>query len=413
MTSSYNLRIAFVAVLFGLSSSHPVNGDEEHAGTSAPCTSGPLGMQNGALPDRSITASSYYFGYYPRYARLNVGNYGWRPRYTSNQWIQVDLGQPTAVTGVTMQGRYIATSYYVRAFSVQYSLTAESGDWRSLSSANDEPITFLVYSGRPTNVTFPLVPIARFIRILPTQSYGSCYYLRFEVLGCQVPEDGSIKLVDGDDRHSGRVEIYHHGEGVSWGAVCADSWDINDANVVCRQLDLGAAIQASTASDFGSGDLPIVMNKVACEGTESRLADCPFVCTKYQQCNDSTIAGVVCQPKLNTIRLVGGSNNTSGRVEIYRNDTWGTICDDKWDIDDASVVCRELGFEDAKEAKSGAYFGQGRGPVHMDGVACAGSEDALGDCPSRCWEESTCGHSQDAGVICLGDEDTIGDIDTQ
>ncbi|XP_038047647.1 deleted in malignant brain tumors 1 protein-like [Patiria miniata] len=305
-----------------------------------------------------------------------------------------------------MQGRYSTSSYFVRAFSVQYSMTADSGDWSSLSNDVGQTVTFRVSSGAATNVTFPMVNLARFIRIFPSQWQGSGYFLRFEVLGCQVPDDGEIKLVDGDDERSGRVEIYHHGEGVSWGAVCASDWDINDADVVCRQLDLGAAVQANKASEYGTGDLPVVMNKVACEGTESRLADCPFVCTAYQQCNNSDVAGVVCLPKLNTIRLVGGSNS-SGRVEIYRNETWGTICDNKWDIDDATVVCRELGFSEAEEAKMGAYFGQGSGPVHMEGVACEGSEEALGDCPSQCWEESTCGHTQDAGVVCRYDDDNI------
>ncbi|XP_038048201.1 neuropilin-1-like [Patiria miniata] len=299
MASSRILVILLLTIFSGPCMSHPINGDE-HFGTSAPCIGGPLGMQNGAIPDSSITASSFYYYaiYYPRAARLNVGSYGWQPRTPNGQWIQVDLGKPTAVTGLTMQGRYSTSTYFVRAFSVQYSMTADSGDWSSLSNDVGQTVTFRVSSGAATNVTFPMVPLARYIRIFPSQWQGGCYNLRFEVLGCQVPEDGAIKLVDGDDERSGRVEIYHHGEGVSWGTVCASDWDINDADVVCRQLDLGAAVQANKASEYGTGDLPVVMNKVACEGTESRLADCPFVCTAYQQCNNSDVAGVVCLPKL-------------------------------------------------------------------------------------------------------------------
>ena len=45
-----------------------------------------------------------------------------------------------------------------------------------------------------------------------------------------------------------------------------------------------------------------------------------------------------------TLRLVGGSNNRQGRVEICYNEAWGTICDNQFDNVDASVICRQLGF---------------------------------------------------------------------
>ena len=44
------------------------------------------------------------------------------------------------------------------------------------------------------------------------------------------------------------------------------------------------------------------------------------------------------------LRLAGGSVVGEGRVEICINETWGTICDDFWETNDASVACRALGY---------------------------------------------------------------------
>ncbi|XP_038068830.1 deleted in malignant brain tumors 1 protein-like [Patiria miniata] len=386
-----------------LCSAHPVVQDvtsQDQARSSSisglSCTSSPLGMASGAIPDSSLTASdSFGPGNRPSQARLNGTGWWACPRgKPEGQWIQVDLGQYTAITGLIVQG---GKTHHIRTFAVNYSNTGESNDWQKLTDRGQTvQLNGHNGSGHSVPVTFPVVLMARFLRILPLTWSSSAYYiLRFEVLGCQ-DLSGIIRLVGSDDKWSGQVEIYRHD---AWGAVCDSTWDMKDATTVCYQLGSIGALEAKTGLSSQESDRPIVMNRVACTGTERRLADCPFVCTGSQQCNSSTVAGVVCKPRSDVVRLVGGSR-TSGRVEIYRGGSWGTICDTNWNVTDAGIVCRQLGFSDALEAKSAAHFGQGSGPVHMDGVACEGSEEKITDCPSFCWEDTKCSHSHDAGVIC-------------
>ena len=102
---------------------------------------------------------------------------------------------------------------------------------------------------------------------------------------------------------------------------------------------------------------------------------------------------------ISDVRLVGDSK-IEGRVEIYYNGTWGTVCHDDWDIDDARVVCRQLGFRDAEQYFPRARFDQGTGEIWLDNVNCTGHESSLSLCQSNGWGNHNCRHNEDAGVRC-------------
>ena len=103
------------------------------------------------------------------------------------------------------------------------------------------------------------------------------------------------------------------------------------------------------------------------------------------------------------IRLVGGRNQYEGRVEVYRGSEWQTVCDNSWDIEEAEVVCRQLGYGYAILALRGAAFGEGSGVLSERNWSCNGNETSLDNCSSSA---AYCSHSEDASVICSGNGET-------
>ncbi|XP_061176813.1 deleted in malignant brain tumors 1 protein-like [Saccostrea echinata] len=205
-----------------------------------------------------------------------------------------------------------------------------------------------------------------------------------------------IRLVNGRDTTEGRVEVLINNE---WGTVCNNGWDVNDAKVVCRNLGLPSAnAVARSSSYFGQGDGKIWFDNLDCLGTEHEVLNCSHGGIGVHNCTHDNDAGVSC---LHT-RLMGGRDETEGRVEVYINDEWGTVCDDDWDNSDAQVVCRSVGFPSYTGVAIGsASFGQGSGRIWLDNVGCTGREDDIRKCRHSSFGTSDCHHSEDAGVRCV------------
>ncbi|XP_078382712.1 scavenger receptor cysteine-rich domain-containing protein DMBT1-like [Oculina patagonica] len=202
---------------------------------------------------------------------------------------------------------------------------------------------------------------------------------------------GAVRL-NGSTPSTGRVEIFHNKR---WGTICDHGWDITDASVVCRQLGFPKATQAYSGATHGLGLGPIWMDDVACIGGESNIDDCSHRGLRNHNCTHSQDVSVKCS----SVRLANGGANY-GRVEVCVNGNWGTVCDDYWDINDANVVCRQLGFSSASSAPIGAAYGQGSDPIWMYEVNCQGRETSLFDCTHSDWGLHACGHHEDASVVC-------------
>ncbi|KAM6913219.1 lysyl oxidase homolog 3B isoform 2-T2 [Xenentodon cancila] len=206
-----------------------------------------------------------------------------------------------------------------------------------------------------------------------------------------------------------------------WAQICDLGWTVKNTRVVCGML--GFPHERKVNKNFYKLYLErqksyFYIHSVGCTGTEVHLAACPLEFSKpnaTSSCAGGMPAVVSClpgpmfmqssgskkKPKISTnVRLKGGARVGEGRVEVLKGSEWGTVCDDRWNLLSASVVCRELGFGSAKEALTGARMGQGMGPIYMNEVKCLGTEKSLWSCPFKNITSEDCQHMEDAAVRC-------------
>ncbi|XP_032396137.1 scavenger receptor cysteine-rich type 1 protein M130-like [Etheostoma spectabile] len=197
-----------------------------------------------------------------------------------------------------------------------------------------------------------------------------------------------MRLMGGSSRCSGVLEVKSQGE---WTEVEDWDWDLKLADVVCRHLDCGSVVRASSKrrSDPFSRITP------SCPESGPRLKKC---LTKRTIIFPTSLE-IICS---DSVRLVNGTSLCSGRLEVkstQSTQSWSSVCEEGFDLQDAEVVCRDLGCG-APSVLQGALYGDMEAPVWTKEFQCRGHESALLDCDSS--DRNTCSSAKAAGLTCSG-----------
>nr|XP_031529912.1 scavenger receptor cysteine-rich domain-containing protein SCART1-like [Vicugna pacos] len=210
-----------------------------------------------------------------------------------------------------------------------------------------------------------------------------------------------FRLVNGSSGCEGRVELQVQG---AWAPLCAAHWDLEDATVLCHQLNCGNTVSIPPGGHFGDGGSAIWPDAFHCVGTEPYLWDCPVSTLGAPACAPGNAAAAVCSGLPHALRLRNGQSRCDGRVEVSLDGVWGRVLDDAWDLRSAGVVCGQLGCGGAEQTYEAPAPGRGAVPLGLS--SARGQESALWQCPSRGWGLHDCGHKEDASVVCSGDRET-------
>ncbi|MBU1238821.1 DUF4215 domain-containing protein [Myxococcota bacterium] len=220
---------------------------------------------------------------------------------------------------------------------------------------------------------------------------------------CQVENNFylPVRLVGGEGTNEGRLEVNFEG---NWEQVCDDvssAYTQNLANLVCTQLGFTGTGHVFSYAHSNSGNDVFLMDSVACTGTETNLAQCPFDGWWKEDCWSSETVGIRCIPGEGDVRLVNGESGMVGKMEIYHSGTWGDICDDYLENGGREygtrVFCNQMGY------KFGDFLDNvytGTGTFHLDDVQCVGSELRISDCSHLAWGSHNCGASEAGGARC-------------
>ncbi|XP_026109150.1 antigen WC1.1-like [Carassius auratus] len=196
--------------------------------------------------------------------------------------------------------------------------------------------------------------------------------------------------------------------------------DRDTASLICQELNCGRSSSEPRYS-VGLRSAPYWLDHLSCRKHDGTLWQCPSLPWGQNNCYDNEVANINCFEKKNLpqshltcsayphqrqcsnhlpLRLRGRDRRCSGRLEVYHNAVWGSVCDDQWDISDAQVVCRQLGCGAALRADGNSTFGAGEGVVWMNKVECRGNEIHLWDCPLSLNNHTDCFRKKLVTLTC-------------
>ncbi|XP_025100423.1 deleted in malignant brain tumors 1 protein-like isoform X2 [Pomacea canaliculata] len=241
-------------------------------------------------------------------------------------------------------------------------------------------------------------------------SLAQCNHSGFYIHSCYHSEDVGVicnsapiiaKLVDGTSDAGGRLELFVNGQ---WGTVCDKGFGQEDALVACRMMGFNSSEKTATAVSsfkYREGTGAILLADLKCNGTETRLEQCNNALFYNNQCEHSQDVGIICNANPVIARLANGTSE-AGRLELFVNGEWGTVCNDEFDREDAIVACRMLGFNSTAMTATAitSKYGQGSGEIFLSNLMCRGSETSLEQCSHTGFYYHYCDHSQDVGIVC-------------
>ena len=219
---------------------------------------------------------------------------------------------------------------------------------------------------------------------------SGCSTASLNSLGLCEPVLGATNALNSDFQGTQVTCLASAGEGEGegtgdFGQPCNAGDTCNGGNLFCN-----GGTDGNTCAEFCSS----AFDCSSCSATTGTSCTCDTVSTGLCLAGGPPDDGNNVQGEL---RLVGGTGLRDGRLEIFANGAFGTVCDDDFGAEETTVACRQLGFGGGGSFRT---VGGGSGTIVLDGMSCVGSESRLLDCSNPGIGVNDCSHSEDVGITC-------------